>query len=118
MPRREWRERLDDILEAVERIRRYTKGLSFEQFAGDPKTVDAVIRNLTVIGEASRHISSDVEALAPEIPWADMRGIRNVVVHEYFGVSLPILWETVRHDLPPLVEPLERLRAKADDARE
>ena len=109
MPHRDWRERLDDILEAIERIRRYAEGLSFEQFTGDCRTVDAVIRNLTVIGEASRHIPDDIQALAPHIPWADMRGIRNVVVHEYFGVSLPILWETVQNDLLPLVEPLRKL---------
>jgi uncharacterized protein with HEPN domain len=114
MPRRDWRERLDDILEAIERIRCYTEGVSFEQFAADGKTVDAVIRNLTVIGEASRHIPDDVQASAPQVPWADMRGIRNVVIHEYFGVSLPILWATVQQDLPPLVEPLQRLRGKGE----
>ena len=111
----DWRERVDDILEAVERIQNYTKGLDFQQFSHDQKTVDAVVRNITVIGEASHHVPDKVQAAAIRIPWADMRGMRNVVVHEYFGVSLPILWETIQHDLPPLVEPLRELRESASD---
>jgi uncharacterized protein with HEPN domain len=113
MPRRDWHERRDDILDAIERIHRYTARMDFENFTADTKTLGAVIRNLTVIGEASRHIPADVQESAPQIPWANRRGIRNVVVHEYFGVSLPILWETVQNDLPPLVEPLRTLQGDA-----
>lgn len=114
MPRRGWLERVDDMLEAIDRIQQYTDGMSFEQFRDDAKTIDAVIRNLTVIGEAACHIPVEVEDAAGRVPWANMRGIRNVVVHEYFGVSLSILWETVQHDLQPLVEPLQCLRRDTD----
>ena len=107
-----WRERLDDILEAIERIRTYTEGMDLAEFSNDTRTIDAVVRNVTVIGEAARHIPDEVHARDATIPWADMRAMRNVVVHEYFGVSLPILWETVQRDLPPLVESLRRLRSK------
>lgn len=114
MPRRGWLERVDDILEAIDRIQQHTDSMSFDEFRDDTKTIDAVIRNLTVIGEAARHIPQEVENATGSVPWANMRGIRNVVVHEYFGVSIPILWETVQHDLQPLVEPLQRLRRDTD----
>jgi uncharacterized protein with HEPN domain len=100
--------RLKDILEAIERVRRYTEGMTFDDFCNDTKTVDAVVRNVTVIGEAARHVAEDVVTSHPDLPWREMRDIRNVVVHEYFGISLPILWETIRSDLPPLTD---RLRA-------
>lgn len=114
MPPREWRERLEDIVEALERITSYTVDMDFEQFCDDPKTVDAVIRNLIVIGEGSKHIPKEIQNQAMEVPWDDMRGIRNVVVHEYFGVSLAILWETVRKDIPSLMEPLRKLLESSD----
>jgi len=67
------------------------------------------VHNLIVLGEASRHIPSAIEAKHPEVPWEKMRGIRNVVVHEYFGVDAEILWQTARSDLPPLLPLLERV---------
>ena len=79
------------------------------EFCTDSKTIDAVVRNLIVIGEASRHIPESIEQRHPEVPWSTMRGIRNVVVHEYFGVDAGIVWETARHDLPPLLPLLENV---------
>ena len=79
------------------------------EFCTDSKTIDAVVRNLIVIGEASRHIPESIEQRHPEVPWRTMRGIRNVVVHEYFGVDAEIVWETPRHDLPPLLPLLENV---------
>jgi len=99
--------RLRDILEAVRKIRRYVDGMDLQAFIGDERTVDAVLRNLTVIGEAAGHLPEDFLARHPDLPVAEMKGMRNVVVHEYFGVSVTILWETVEHDLPPLIPVLE-----------
>lgn len=109
MPYSDWRLRLEDILEAIAKIERYTAGMTFENFGADEKTVDAVLRNLEVIGEAARHVPENVRQEFLDIPWDKMRGIRNVVIHEYFGVSLPIIWQTIKHDLPPLVAPLRNL---------
>lgn len=103
---------ISDILEAIDKIRRYTEGMSRETFIADGKTVDAVVRNIIVIGEASRNIPPEITAANPDIPWDEMRGIRNIVVHEYFGVSHDILWSTVTDDLPPLVPILERILAE------
>jgi uncharacterized protein with HEPN domain len=109
LPPREWRLRVEDILEAVAKIERYVTGLSFEQFQADQKTVDAVVRNLEVIGEAVRHLSTDQEGLPAGVPWTDIAGMRNILIHEYFGVDLSIIWQTVSHDLPVLRAQLQQL---------
>jgi len=109
LPPRRTERRLRDILEAVEKILRYVEGLDRESFLRDEKTVDAVLRNLSVIGEAARHLPEEFTATHPDLPIAEMRGMRHVVVHEYFGVSETILWQTVTEDLPPLVARLNSL---------
>ena len=103
MPPRDWRFRIRDILDAVEAVQRYTEGMTYEAFTADRKTVDAVIRNLIVIGEAAARVPDDVALAHPDIPWKDMRDMRNFVIHEYFGVSDKILWDTLQRDLAPLL---------------
>lgn len=109
MPPRDWRFRVQDMLHAIESIMSYTQGMDFEAFERDQRTVDAVVRNIIVVGEAATRIPDEVVLATPDIPWADMRAMRSFVVHEYFGVSARILWDTVQANLPPLVEPLRRL---------
>lgn len=103
-----------DILTAVERIQRYTVEMDFDAFCADEKTIDAVLRNLQIMGEAARHIPSNVEAQWPQIAWKEMRGIRHVVTHEYFSVDLGIVWQTVIHDLPRLIPALTDLLESVD----
>ena len=109
MSRRAWRLRVQDILDAIATIQSYTAGMEYAAFARDRRTLDAVLRNITVIGEAASRIPEAVQATSPDIPWADMRDMRNVVVHEYFGVNKQILWDTTQTDLPSLIDRLERL---------
>ena len=109
MPRRDWRLFINDIVESILRIERYCQEMTYESFATDERTVDAVVRNITVIGEATRNIPAEVVARHSEIPWNEMRNMRNVVMHGYFGVSTRIVWETVANDLPPLVHLLKAL---------
>ena len=109
MPRRDWTFRVQDILDAIAAIRDYTESMEFPDFIADRRTVDAVIRNLIIVGEAATHIPDEVSARHPVIPWVEMRAMRNLVVHEYFGVSDTILWDTVRRDLPAVDEPLRKL---------
>ena len=101
--------RVEDILTCIAKIREYTRNMSYEQFSGDARTVDAVIRNLEVIGEAAGRIPLEIQEKYPEIAWLEMRGMRNIITHEYFGVSLPIIWQAIERDLAPLAEGLERL---------
>ncbi len=109
MPPRDARLRLEDIAEAIEKIRRYTANLDYESFCRDERTFDAVIRNLSVIGEAAQGVSAELVAAAPDLPWSEMRDMRNVLVHEYFGISLEIVWQTIQEDLPPLLQRLREL---------
>lgn len=108
-PEREWRLRVEDILESIGKIQDYTSGMGFEAFAWDDRTADAVLRNLGVIGEAANHVPGSVRRRHPDLPWEAMRAMRNFVIHEYFGVSKEILWKTVLDDLPPLVPALQRM---------
>ena len=109
-PERGWKLRISDILDAIAAIQEYTAGMDLNRFAEDRKTVDAVVRNFIIIGEAAIRIPEQVMTENPEIPWRDMSDMRNIVVHEYFGVSDKILWETIQSDLPPLVPLLQKLR--------
>ena len=113
-PERGWKLRISDILEAMAAIQDYTAGMDLNKFSKDRKTVDAVIRNFTIIGEATNRIPEQVINENPEIPWREMGDMRNIVVHEYFGVSDKILWETIQTDLPPLVPLLEKLLKSKD----
>jgi uncharacterized protein with HEPN domain len=108
MPR-DWQLRIEDILESIARIQRYLEGMDQVGFIGDDRTMDAVVRNFGIIGEAASHLPKDILAAHPEIPWNRMKGLRNLVIHEYFGVSPEILWSTAKEDLPPLVGLLESL---------
>jgi uncharacterized protein with HEPN domain len=113
VPPREWRVRIEDILDAAARIARYVERHDdVAKFISDELTVDAVSRCFGIIGEAVTRLPEAVQASHPEIPWAEMRGLRNIVVHEYFGVTNEMLWKTAREDLPTIIEPLRKLLAE------
>lgn len=116
MRSRSWLQRIQDILEMITEIESFTNGITFEDFRGDTKTVKAVLYNLTIIGEAARNIPPEVEVRYPEIPWIDMRGMRNVVIHEYFRVNWETIWQTLPDDLPPLGVQLRELLERIDEA--
>lgn len=114
MPHRNWQLRITDIIEAIETVLHYVAGMTYDRFASDRKTIDAVLRNFTIIGEAAAHLSEDLTEMHPEVPWREMRDMRNITVHEYFGVDNLIVWETLQKDLPPLLPVLKRLFIIAD----
>jgi len=112
MPR-DFRLYLDDILEAIHQIRTYMADLDEETFTTDRKTQDAVIRNLEIIGEAAGNLPEQFPKTAPEIDWRKIKGLRNILIHEYFGINLPILWDVVQNKLNPLEAACRKLVAKA-----
>ena len=101
---------LADIKSAIRKIENYTRGLSFAAFAKDEKTIDAVITNLSVIGEAAKHIPKEILAKHPDIPWREIIGMRNKVIHEYFGVDEEILWKTIKEDMPELKKRIRKIK--------
>jgi len=112
VPRRGWWLRVSDIVEAVERVESFTHGLTLETFVADQRTIAAVSYELVVIGEAARHVPADVQASAPDVPWMEMRDMRNIAAHEYFGVDVAIVWQTATRDVPLLAPPLRALLAR------
>jgi uncharacterized protein with HEPN domain len=109
MSPRTWKERIQDILEAIAEIHNFTRNLTYEEFCDDPKTIKAVALNFVVIGEAAGHVPDDIAKTHPQIAWSLMRGMRNRLVHDYFSLDPEIVRDTLQNDLPPLEEPLKRL---------
>lgn len=101
MPR-DFRLYLDDILKAIHQIRSYMADQDEEAFSTDRKTQDAVIRNLEIIGEAAGKLSDQFHTTDPEIDWRKIKGLRNILIHEYFGINLPIIWDVIHSKLGPL----------------
>lgn len=109
MSERSWRLFVEYILEFIELIEEYTAKMGFEDFKKDKKTIDAVVRNLEIIGEASRNIPDDVKNVYQEVDWKGMIGLRNRIAHEYFGVSLTIIWNIIRQELPRLKKQIKQI---------
>lgn len=106
---RDWRLYADDILEACGKVRRYIEGMSYEIFAADELTRDAVIRNIEVIGEAAKNLPDDVIGKAPEVAWRKIRGMRDVLAHGYFGLSNKVVWSTATTQLDELERAVRKL---------
>ena len=100
---------LQDILIAAQHARTHARGLTFLEFTQSRLHRSAVQRELTVIGEASARVSLDTKVAHPEIPWSQMAGMRNRIVHRYFSMDLDILWSVVREDLPVLIDRVRTL---------
>ena len=111
---------LEDMLESASKIKRYTKNMDYDSFVNDDKTIDAVVRNFEVIGEAANRIDPDFRIMNSEIEWNRIRGFRNRIVHDYFGIDYEIVWTIIEHDLENLLEQIESviLNSKTDNQPE
>jgi uncharacterized protein with HEPN domain len=101
---------LEDIVESIKLIEDFVSGISQSAFEANIEKQDAVIRRLAIIGEAVKNVPDDIRAKYPEVPWRDAAGLRDVVVHEYFGVSLEVIWGVAVRELPLLKEQVLRIQ--------
>ena len=104
----EW---IKDVREAIIRIQRYLRGVGYKRFLKDTKTQDAVVRNLEIIGEAAKSISSDFKKTHKDVDWKGMAGMRDRLIHHYFGVNLDVVWSVVKDKLPGLKTQIEKIVA-------
>lgn len=109
--KRDVRVYLDDILESIELIQKYTANVTEDEFRKSVEIQDAVIRRLEIIGEAVKHIPSEMKKKYPDVPWKKITGARDIFVHEYFGVRLERVWDTIVKDLPTFKQQIEKLLA-------
>jgi len=108
---------LRDIVEYADKATRFVHGLDFETFRMDEQKTLAVVRALEVIGEAARHIPKTLRDKYPDIPWKRVVGMRDKVIHDYFGVDLEVVWKTLQDDLPPLVGRVKQMLADLESAK-
>jgi len=101
----QWEDYLEDILDAVEAIEEFILDINYEEFLRDRKTSFAVVRSLEIIGEAAKNIPDSVREKYPDIPWKDMAGMRDKMIHHYFGVDYLVVWKTISEDIP-LIKPI------------
>jgi uncharacterized protein with HEPN domain len=99
---------LNDILESIDKVEQYTRGMSFDTFSNDQKSIDAVVRNLEIIGEAANRLPDDFKERHSNVEWHKVVGLRNRIIHEYFGIDLQIIWQIVHADLLELRQTLSR----------
>jgi uncharacterized protein with HEPN domain len=104
MSRRADDELLADIAEAARRIAEYVSGITYDAFIADTRTQDAVIRNIEIIGEAAKQVSAPLRLQHPSVPWRDMAGVRDRLIHDYSGVNLDIVWQIATTDLPDVMK--------------
>jgi len=100
---------LRHVLDAICRIEEYTRGITHENFLRSHLRQDAVIRQIEVIGEAVKKLSPELKGRHPEIPWKDVAGMRDKLIHDYFGVDLDAVWDTVKKDIPPLKDEIREV---------
>jgi len=98
-----------DIIESIDRIPQYIGGLSFDAFSNDRKSIDAVVRNLEIIGEAANRLPEEFKEKHPEVEWHKVVGLRNRIIHDYFGIDLKIIWQIIHADLPKLRNLLSKI---------
>lgn len=117
MPKRGNTECIQDVIEAISRIERYVGKISYQRFLKDIKTQDAIVRNIEIIGEAVKNITSDFKKKHRNVDWASIAKMRDKLIHHYFGVNLEIVWDVAKNKLPELKSQLDSILATMESER-
>ena len=113
MTERDYRDYLNDIASYTDDAISFIEDLTYKEFIADRKSLYAVVRCLEVIGEATSQVPKKIRDKSPDMPWVEMKGLRNRIAHEYFGINNKIVWNTVKHDLPTLKPLISELLKQA-----
>lgn len=114
--KRTFRDYFDDMVTAMDAVEEFTRGMTKEEFVSDLKTVYATRKALEIMGEAAKKIPTCFKDMHPEVPWKEIAGMRDILVHEYFGVDLAEIWKTITHDIPQLRKLFLNITPTEDDA--
>jgi len=114
MKERDFSDYVRDILDSIQDVEEFISGITFEEFLQNKKINKAIIRSLEVLGEASKKIPDDIKTRYPDVPWKRMSGMRDKLIHEYFGADLNIVWNVVKNELPPIKPFIEQLSREID----
>ncbi len=116
--RRNYEVALQDVLDAISNVAEFVGSKTRDEFSNDKKTLHAVLRNLEVIGEAIKSIPAEVRRRHADVPWKRIGGLRDVLIHQYFGIDVDIVWNIVENKLPELRQQVETILSQADDSRD
>ena len=112
---RDYKAYLKDILDSILKIQKYTEGISFNKFSSDELIQDGVVRNLEIIGEAVKNIPDDVKNEHLDLDWKKIAGLRDILVHAYFGIDVEIVWDIVKHKVPDLKQQILKMYNEFED---
>lgn len=105
---RDYRDYVLDILNSITEIKSFTEGIDFENFSSDKKTINAVVRSIEVIGEATKNLPASLKEKYPNIPWKNMAGMHDKLIHEYFSIDIEILWMVIKKDIPSITDAINK----------